>query len=279
MVCLSLIISLWSPVLTVPLFISILKQVFFRSSSLYSWTQWCWEEYPAAAAHWEDKSCKYEEKSTCMYSWVFFLFSRHVFIELWHLTIHLSQSLITFTQPRNTTAVVRQFSTDNDSHRAKHRWRKDKPLCDSHRKPALQLLKRRDGTLHDADVCVYKMFPRCPPVNLNPFMHNYIIAISKLEAVWLCHSRLRRLFSKRKFTEVSVWKADHCSDFFFFIINTWWVEFCCQWQTLIFGQKCDQESVGQVGGQTLLHVELRYFFLHISCQRQLQLLRYLSLVL
>ena len=46
---------------------------------------------------------------------------------------------------------------------------------------------------------------------------------------------------------------------------------------LFFRQKCDEESVGQAGGQMLLCVQLRYFFPH--CQRQLQLLRYLSLVL
>ena len=28
----------------------------------------------------------------------------------------------------------------------------------------------------------------------------------------------------------------------------------------VFQQKCDEESVGQVGGQTLLHIQLRYFF-------------------
>ena len=41
----------------------------------------------------------------------------------------------------------------------------DELLCNSHRKPALWLLKRRDGTRHDDDVCVFKVFPRCPPVN------------------------------------------------------------------------------------------------------------------
>ena len=37
-------------------------------------------------------------------------------------------------------------------------------------------------------------------------LHNYIITFSKLEAVWLCHSQGGRLFSGRKFTEVSVGK-------------------------------------------------------------------------
>ena len=96
----------------------------------------------------------------------------------------------------------------------------EEPLCNSHRKPALWLLKRRDGTCHD-DVGVFtRCFPSVPPVNINPQtvhnhmdavtmcsvwnpnppnilesyifpakLHNDIIAISKLEAVWLPHSR------------------------------------------------------------------------------------------
>ena len=55
-------------------------------------------------------------------------------------------------------ALVRQFSTNGDWHRAKHL--KDEPLCNSHRKPVLQLLKRCDGTRHDDDVGV---FSRCFP--------------------------------------------------------------------------------------------------------------------
>ena len=95
-------------------------------------------------------------------------------------------------------------------------------------------------------LCVFKVFPWCPPVNLNlltvyndmdavimcsdgdpdppnilesdkvmfnPKLHYYII-ISKQEAVWLPHSRGQRLFSGGKFTEVSVWRADHHCDLF-----------------------------------------------------------------
>ena len=64
----------------------------------------------------------------------------------------------------NAAAAVRQFSTVRHSHRAKHRWNKDDPPCNS-QKAALPLLERRDSTRHDDDVGV---FPRCPPVNLNP---------------------------------------------------------------------------------------------------------------
>ena len=54
-----------------------------------------------------------------------------------------------------------------------------------------------------------------PPVKL--FRLNYIIIhnhISKQDAVWLCHSRGRRLFSGGKFPEVSVQRADGRSDLF-----------------------------------------------------------------
>ena len=55
------------------------------------------------------------------------------------------------------------------------------------------------------------------------FTLNYIFAISKLDAVWLCHSRGRRMFSGEKFTEVSVWRADRRGHFFF-NTNTLWVK-------------------------------------------------------
>ena len=54
-------------------------------------------------------------------------------------------------------AVVRQFSADGDLHRAKHIHLH---MCNSHRKPALRLLKRRDGTHHVDNVSV---FPGVPP--------------------------------------------------------------------------------------------------------------------
>ena len=61
----------------------------------------------------------------------------------------------------------------------KHRWSKDKPLCNSHRKPALRLLKRRDSTHHDDDhVWVFKVFPRSLPVNLNlRIIYNHMDAV------------------------------------------------------------------------------------------------------
>ena len=44
--------------------------------------------------------------------------------------------------------------------------------------------------------------------------------ISKQDPVWFCHSRGKRLFSKGKFTEVSVGRADCHVDFFFQILTT-----------------------------------------------------------
>ena len=77
-------------------------------------------------------------------------------------------------KPHNiTVAAVCQFSALGCSHKAEQRWRKEEPLCNSHIKPALWLLKQRDGTHHDDDVYVFiKGFPRCPPVNLNMYMLN-----------------------------------------------------------------------------------------------------------
>ena len=55
-----------------------------------------------------------------------------------------------------------------DSHRVKHLRLKGEPLCNSHRKPALCLLKRCDGTRHDDEVSVFlKCFSSVSPVNLN----------------------------------------------------------------------------------------------------------------
>ena len=104
----------------------------------------------------------------------------------------------------------------------------------------------------------------------------YINSFCKLDAVWPCQARGQRLFSGGKFTEVSVWRADcHPDNSNYNNTNTCWVKVFCRWQTLLFGQKCDKDSRGQAGGQTggqtLLHVQLQYFFLHISYQRRLQL--------
>ena len=64
-----------------------------------------------------------------------------------------------------------------------------------------------------------------------------------------------------KFPEVSVRRADSRGELFS-------LQTLGELKTLIFRQKCDEESVGQ----TLLRVYLQYFFPHISCQ--LQSLRY-----
>ena len=61
----------------------------------------------------------------------------------------------------NVTAAVRQFSTDGDSYRAKHIRLKVKPLRNSHRKPELRLLNRRDGRRHDVDVGEFSRCPLC----------------------------------------------------------------------------------------------------------------------
>ena len=83
------------------------------------------------------------------------------------------------------------------------------------------------------------------------------------------------MFSGGKFTGVSVWRAD-CRYVFFFPTQT-------HSDFKLLGQQCDEESVGQTGGQTrgqmLLYIYLQYFFPYISCQRQLQLLCYLCLVM
>ena len=63
--------------------------------------------------------------------------------------------------------VVRQFSAVVRSHSAKHRC-KDEPLRNSHRKLALWLLKKHNGTRHDDDVCVFSRgFPSVSPVHRN----------------------------------------------------------------------------------------------------------------
>ena len=103
--------------------------------------------------------------------------------------------------------------------------------------------------------------------------HNYITAITKLDAVWFCHSRGGRLFggesslkSRSGGLTITGW---HSVSWSFLLVTD---------PFLGGGQKCDEELVGQAGGQTLLHVQLQYFFPRISCQRQLQLLQYCCLV-
>ena len=101
----------------------------------------------------------------------------------------------------NTAAVIRQFSAIVRSHRAKHRC-EDEPLHNSHRKPALRLLKRRDGTRHDVDVCVFSRgFPGFSPVNQNPTE-----VVFQANVYW------------------SLGPEGWTSERFFFIINTRWVK-------------------------------------------------------
>ena len=70
----------------------------------------------------------------------------------------LSSPFHTETLQFAITAVC-QFSTIVCSHRAKQLQRKDKLLYKSHRKPALWLLKRRDGVHHDDDGVFSRCFP------------------------------------------------------------------------------------------------------------------------
>ena len=101
----------------------------------------------------------------------------------------------------------RSFANSSSSHEAKHCC-KEEPLRNSHRKPALWLLKRRDGTRHDDDVCVFSRgFPGVSPVSQNR----------------------RRLSSGVKFTEVSVRRADRRRDFFS-SETLGEVKFFCRWQ-------------------------------------------------
>ena len=87
-----------------------------------------------------------------------------------HETSEISRDFSSNSSPFYTAspAVVYQFSADGESHRAKHLCLH---VCNSHRKPALQFLKRRDGTRHVDDVSV-------SPVNLNPrTVYNHMYAV------------------------------------------------------------------------------------------------------
>lgn len=66
----------------------------------------------------------------------------------------------------NSGVVLYQFSADGESHLAKYL---QLSMCNLHRKPVLRLLKWRDYRRYD-DGCVFKVFPWCHPVNLNPWM-------------------------------------------------------------------------------------------------------------
>ena len=147
---------------------------------------------------------------------------------------------------------------------------KDEPLCNSHRKPAPQILKSHDGTCHDDDICVFfKVFPRCPPVNLNTYpltVYNHmddvnmfqlrswptrhprklhcslyitynIIAISKLDVVWLPH--LQAIFWGKVHWGLSQegWPSQ-----IFFNTNTQWVK--------VFYWTEMGQSVGRTGRRT-----------------------------
>ena len=121
----------------------------------------------------------------------------------------------------------------------------------SHRKPALWQRCDGDGMMMTL-VCFQCVF-RCPPCQSDSLT---------------CGGggRGRGCFLE----ESSLTSWSWLSRCFNFITNTRFVKVFCRWQTLFFGQKCEKESVGQAGGQTvgrtLLHVYLRYFLHHISCQ-------------
>lgn len=94
----------------------------------------------------------------------------------------ISLSLALFTKRRRViaAAAVHQFSAVGCLHRVKHLRFKGEPLCNSHRKTALQLLKRRDSSRHGDDV--FKVFFRCPPFNLNTR-----ISYNHMDAVLMSH--------------------------------------------------------------------------------------------
>ena len=147
----------------------------------------------------------------------------------------------------NTAVVVRQFSAVVRSHRAKHCC-KDQLLCNSNRKPVLRLLKRRDGTRHDDDVCVFKGFPRCLPCQSKPTE-----TVFRGKVHWGLGPEAWpswRFFSSETLAEVK---------FFARRAEMWW-EVCRT------GRRKDASPHTAVVFST-------------CCQRQLQLLGYLSLVL
>ena len=89
---------------------------------------------------------------------------------------------------------------------------------------------------------------------------HYIIAISKLNAVWLTRGDGGCFLGKSSLKSRSVGLTVAG---IFFYTNTLWVNFFCRWQMLFFGQKCDEELVGRPGGQTLLLIYLQNLF---SCK-------------
>ena len=106
-------------------------------------------------------------------------------------------------------------------------------------------------------------------------LHNHIIIISKLEAVWLTCGDGGWYYGG-KFIEVLVRRADRHHDFFQHKLLVSFLP-VTDWQ---MGRNVGEgeELVGKIWWQTLLHVWLRYFCPHISCQRQLQLLGYCCLI-
>ena len=131
--------------------------------------------------------CLFVSVLVCVDSWLLFVISALVKIKLAFSSISclpcvvyncvltsfdkvVTQTLPPFTQRSHTiaAAVVRQFSAYGHSHGAKQRRRKGEPLCNSHRKPALQILKRRNSIRHEDGVHAFSgFFPQCP-VNPNP---------------------------------------------------------------------------------------------------------------
>ena len=55
---------------------------------------------------------------------------------------------------------------------------------------------------------------KCQSYIFRSKFYNYVTSISEQDTVWHHHLQGGRLFSEGKFTEVSVWRADHCSVFF-----------------------------------------------------------------
>ena len=68
---------------------------------------------------------------------------------------------------------------------------------------------------------------------------------------YVLHSWGGRLFSGGKFTEASVRRADRCSDFFS-TQTLGELKFFAGGRSCFFWQKCEEESGGQVRGQTLI---------------------------
>ena len=76
------------------------------------------------------------------------------------------ETLASFTQRSHIISPQRWFANSLllVVQTAEQRQHKDEPLCNSHRKPALRLLKKCDDTHHEDDACVF-FFKAFPPVS------------------------------------------------------------------------------------------------------------------